>query len=86
MIECMLMYHLTLFISPLRYKYKFLFLIIQVQIRALALKCLREILRHQPRRFCDYAELTTLRILEAHKDPDWRVCDEFCACDEFYAM
>jgi hypothetical protein len=39
-----------------------------IKIRAIALRCLREILRHQPRRFCDYAELTTLRILEAHKD------------------
>jgi hypothetical protein len=47
--------------------------IFQIKIRAIALRCLREILRHQPRRFCDYAELTTLRILEAHKDPDWRV-------------
>ncbi|KAJ8307405.1 hypothetical protein KUTeg_015489 [Tegillarca granosa] len=37
-------------------------------IRALALRVLREILRNQPSRFRDYAELTTLRILEAHKD------------------
>ncbi|KAL3837045.1 hypothetical protein ACJMK2_022432 [Sinanodonta woodiana] len=39
------------------------------QIRALSLRVLREILRHQARRFQDYAELTSLRILEAHKDP-----------------
>ncbi|XP_021373907.1 CLIP-associating protein 1-like isoform X7 [Mizuhopecten yessoensis] len=38
------------------------------QVRALALRVLREILRNQPQRFRDYAELTTLRILEAHKD------------------
>ncbi|CAG2246835.1 CLASP1_2 [Mytilus edulis] len=56
-----------------------------VQIRALALKCLREILRHQPRRFCDYAELTTLRILEAHKDPDWRVQKAADECAETLA-
>ncbi|XP_039317771.1 CLIP-associating protein 2 isoform X29 [Saimiri boliviensis] len=38
-------------------------------IRALALKVLREILRHQPARFKNYAELTVMKTLEAHKDP-----------------
>ncbi|KAK2159523.1 hypothetical protein LSH36_151g01044 [Paralvinella palmiformis] len=38
-------------------------------IRALALRVLREILRHLPERFKEYAELTILKILEAHKDP-----------------
>ncbi|XP_027378838.1 CLIP-associating protein 2 isoform X21 [Bos indicus x Bos taurus] len=38
-------------------------------IRALALRVLREILRHQPARFKNYAELTVMKTLEAHKDP-----------------
>ncbi|XP_019393469.1 PREDICTED: CLIP-associating protein 2 isoform X21 [Crocodylus porosus] len=38
-------------------------------IRALALKVLREILRNQPARFKNYAELTIMKTLEAHKDP-----------------
>ncbi|XP_039571222.1 CLIP-associating protein 2 isoform X42 [Passer montanus] len=38
-------------------------------IRALALKVLREILRNQPTRFKNYAELTIMKTLEAHKDP-----------------
>ncbi|XP_069588739.1 CLIP-associating protein 1 isoform X5 [Ranitomeya imitator] len=37
-------------------------------IRALALKVLREILRNQPARFKNYAELTIMKTLEAHKD------------------
>ncbi|KAJ8035590.1 CLIP-associating protein 1 [Holothuria leucospilota] len=41
---------------------------IEPSIRALALRVLREILRNQPERFKDYAELTILKILEAHKD------------------
>ena len=40
----------------------------QGHIRALSLRVLREILRNQPNRFKDYAELTILRVLEAHKD------------------
>ncbi|XP_053408709.1 CLIP-associating protein 1-like isoform X4 [Mercenaria mercenaria] len=40
-----------------------------VQVRSLALRVLREILRNQSQRFEEYAELTMLRILEAHKDP-----------------
>ena len=31
---------------------------------------LREILRHQPDRFRGYAELTIIKLLEAHKDPE----------------
>ena len=42
----------------------------QGHIRALALRVLREILRHQPERFRGYAELTIIKILEAHKDPE----------------
>ncbi|XP_040538655.1 CLIP-associating protein 2 isoform X23 [Gallus gallus] len=38
-------------------------------IRALAFKVLREILRNQPARFKNYAELTIMKTLEAHKDP-----------------
>ncbi|NXH46546.1 CLAP2 protein, partial [Dicaeum eximium] len=38
-------------------------------VRALALKVLREILRNQPARFKNYAELTIMKTLEAHKDP-----------------
>ena len=36
--------------------------------RALALRVLREILRNQPARFKNYAELTIMKTLEAHKD------------------
>ncbi|XP_030202356.1 CLIP-associating protein 2 isoform X44 [Gadus morhua] len=38
-------------------------------IRALALRVLREILCKQPWRFKNYAELTIMKALEAHKDP-----------------
>ncbi|XP_061580030.1 CLIP-associating protein 1a isoform X26 [Cololabis saira] len=37
-------------------------------IRALALRVLKEILRNQPGRFKNYAELTIMKTLEAHKD------------------
>uniref|UniRef100_A0A3B4DYZ1 TOG domain-containing protein n=1 Tax=Pygocentrus nattereri TaxID=42514 RepID=A0A3B4DYZ1_PYGNA len=37
-------------------------------IRALALRVLKEILRSQPARFKNYAELTIMKTLEAHKD------------------
>ncbi|XP_042620045.1 CLIP-associating protein 1 isoform X15 [Cyprinus carpio] len=37
-------------------------------IRALALRVLKEILRNQPARFKNYAELTIMKTLEAHKD------------------
>uniref|UniRef100_A0A8C5CF57 Cytoplasmic linker associated protein 1 n=1 Tax=Gadus morhua TaxID=8049 RepID=A0A8C5CF57_GADMO len=37
-------------------------------IRALALRVLREILKNQPVRFKNYAELTIMKTLEAHKD------------------
>lgn len=53
----------------------------QAPVRALALRVLREILRSQPARFQDYAELTILKVLEAHKDPDAEVTRsaEICA-------
>uniref|UniRef100_A0A8C9WBS3 Cytoplasmic linker associated protein 2 n=1 Tax=Scleropages formosus TaxID=113540 RepID=A0A8C9WBS3_SCLFO len=38
-------------------------------IRALALRVLKEILNQQPSRFKNYAELTVMKVLEAHKDP-----------------
>ncbi|XP_076865017.1 CLIP-associating protein 2 isoform X8 [Brachyhypopomus gauderio] len=38
-------------------------------IRALALRVLKEILNRQPWRFKNYAELTIMKALEAHKDP-----------------
>ncbi|XP_036000988.1 CLIP-associating protein 2 isoform X12 [Fundulus heteroclitus] len=38
-------------------------------IRSLALRVLREILGKQPWRFKNYAELTIMKALEAHKDP-----------------
>ncbi|KAM4711198.1 CLIP-associating protein 1-A-like isoform 3-T3 [Anableps anableps] len=37
-------------------------------VRALALRVLKEILRNQPARFKNYAELTIMKTLEAHKD------------------
>uniref|UniRef100_A0A9J8DJY1 Cytoplasmic linker associated protein 1 n=1 Tax=Cyprinus carpio carpio TaxID=630221 RepID=A0A9J8DJY1_CYPCA len=37
-------------------------------IRALALRVLKEIMRSQPARFKNYAELTIMKTLEAHKD------------------
>ncbi|KAL4229385.1 CLIP-associating protein 1 [Mactra antiquata] len=39
-----------------------------IHIRSLALRVLREVLRNQSQRFKEYAELTMLRILDAHKD------------------
>nr|XP_023668217.1 CLIP-associating protein 2-like [Paramormyrops kingsleyae] len=38
-------------------------------IRTLALRVLKEILNQQPSRFKNYAELTIMKALEAHKDP-----------------
>ena len=35
----------------------------------MALRVLREMVRCQPERFHSYAELTILKLLEAHKDP-----------------
>ncbi len=40
----------------------------QHTIRALALRVLKEIMRSQPARFKNYAELTIMKTLEAHKD------------------
>ncbi|XP_035030592.2 CLIP-associating protein 1a isoform X31 [Hippoglossus stenolepis] len=37
-------------------------------IRAMALRVLKEILKNQPARFKNYAELTIMKTLEAHKD------------------
>uniref|UniRef100_H3C5Z3 Cytoplasmic linker associated protein 1a n=1 Tax=Tetraodon nigroviridis TaxID=99883 RepID=H3C5Z3_TETNG len=37
-------------------------------VRALALRVLKEILKNQPARFKNYAELTIMKTLEAHKD------------------
>lgn len=42
--------------------------LLQHTIRALALRVLKEILRNQPARFKNYAELTIMKTLEAHKD------------------
>ncbi|RXN01467.1 CLIP-associating protein 2 [Acipenser ruthenus] len=42
-------------------------------IRALALRVLKEILNRQPARFKNYAELTIMKTLEAHKDPQKEV-------------
>lgn len=44
------------------------FVLSQHTIRALALRVLKEILRNQPVRFKNYAELTIMKTLEAHKD------------------
>ena len=49
------------------------------QVRALALRVLREILRNQPTRFKDYAELTILKILESHKDSEKEVSGQTLA-------
>ncbi|CAG11208.1 unnamed protein product, partial [Tetraodon nigroviridis] len=40
----------------------------QHTVRALALRVLKEILKNQPARFKNYAELTIMKTLEAHKD------------------
>ena len=42
---------------------------VQDEVRAVALRVLREMVRCQPERFHSYAELTILKLLEAHKDP-----------------
>lgn len=47
-------------------------------IRTLALRVLREILNKQPWRFKNYAELTIMKALEAHKDPHKEVCKQSC--------
>lgn len=49
----------------------------QHSIRALALRVLREILRNQPARFKNYAELTIMKTLEAHKDSHKEVSEPF---------
>ncbi|XP_041740183.1 CLIP-associating protein 2 isoform X7 [Coregonus clupeaformis] len=52
-------------------------------IRELALRVLREILSRQPWRFKNYAELTIMKALEAHKDPHKEVAR---AAEETAAM
>ncbi|XP_064876283.1 CLIP-associating protein 2-like isoform X15 [Oncorhynchus nerka] len=52
-------------------------------IRALALRVLREILSRQPWRFKNYAELTIMKALEAHRDPHKEVAR---AAEETAAM
>ncbi|XP_078662439.1 CLIP-associating protein 1-like isoform X37 [Branchiostoma floridae x Branchiostoma belcheri] len=54
----------------------------EAAIRALSLRALREILRNQPARFKSYAELTIMKILEAHKDVQKevvRAAEETCS-------
>ncbi|XP_047670634.1 CLIP-associating protein 1a isoform X15 [Tachysurus fulvidraco] len=46
-------------------------------IRAMALRVLKEILRIQPARFKNYAELTIMKTLEAHKDSHKEVTNTF---------
>ena len=41
----------------------------QGHTRALSLRALKELLKYQPCRFSDYAELTIMKVLDAHKDP-----------------
>ncbi|XP_070536545.1 CLIP-associating protein 1-B-like isoform X20 [Ptychodera flava] len=41
---------------------------VDATVRALALRTLRELVKNQPDRFVEYAELTILKVLEAHKD------------------
>ncbi|KRY79872.1 CLIP-associating protein 1 [Trichinella pseudospiralis] len=43
------------------------------EIRAMALPVLKEICTRQPQRFQDYAELTILKLLDAHKDTERKV-------------
>jgi hypothetical protein len=53
---------------------------LQHTIRALALRVLKEILRNQPARFKNYAELTIMKTLEAHKDSHKEVALTRCLC------
>lgn len=46
----------------------------QAVIRAQALQALRELIKFEKHRFDHYAELTILKVIEAHKDPDKEVC------------
>lgn len=48
----------------------------QHTIRALALRVLKEIMRSQPARFKNYAELTIMKTLEAHKDEHKEVSEK----------
>ncbi|XP_041372229.1 CLIP-associating protein 1-like isoform X3 [Gigantopelta aegis] len=51
-------------------------------IRMIAINVLREILKIRPHLFKEYAELTILRILKAHKDPVYEVKWAAEACGE----
>lgn len=53
---------------------------LQHVIRALALRVLKEILNKQPWRFKNYAELTIMKTLEAHKDQHKEVRDQNVLC------
>ena len=55
-------------------------------IRTLALRVLREILSKQPWRFKNYAELTIMKALEAHKDPHKEVRGLKHICDTCYGF
>ena len=46
--------------------------------RSLSLRALKELLKYQPCRFTDYAELTIMKVLDAHKDPVKEV--RHCSC------
>ena len=48
--------------------------VLQDDIRAMALRVLREMICTEPEPFHCYAELTILKLLEAHKDPVKEVC------------
>lgn len=54
------------------------------------MKVLREILRNQPARFKNYAELTIMKTLEAHKDPHKEVSNQllhlFEVMTKYYKM
>lgn len=56
----------------------------------MAFKVLREILRNQPARFKNYAELTIMKTLEAHKDPHKEVSNQlfslFEVVTKYYKM
>lgn len=54
--------------------------LLQHTIRALALRVLKEILRSQPARFKNYAELTIMKTLEAHKDSHKEVRNVLLSC------
>lgn len=48
--------------------------LLQALIRAQALQVLRELIKWEKDRFDNYAELTILNVLQAHKDSNKEVC------------